>query len=226
MEDGTGGNWLALARDTATMIRARDAAIDLGATMFMRHEWFGRVGNKIYISETGHDETDWTNRIAQGGKISNGLKPFAEGNVIRDVHGRILVFDTETNRMDVHLECGFSSDSATVISNPDCVTPTKFGGRDCLIIHEDINWHDKGRVAAYASKKNKFYNELYVLDLTIENPTPDDVRRLAIAPMGAEFSGGVMSPDGSTLFINVMHPHSSNGKPYNRSATIAITGFK
>lgn len=225
-EDGLSGNWLALARDTATMIRARDAAIDLGASMFMRHEWLARLGDKIYIGETGHDETDWTNRVNQGGMISNALKPYATGNVIKDVFGRVLVFDATTNGMTTHLECGFSSDSTTCISNPDCITPTNIGGKDYLIIHEDINWHDKGRVPAYVSKKNKFYNEVFFLDLSIENPTPDDVKRFANAPMGAEMSGGVMSPDGSTLFINVMHPHSSNGNPYNRSMTVAITGFK
>ena len=224
-EAGGAGNWLALPRDTATMIRARDAAIDMGATMFMRHEWFGRIGNKMYISETGHDETDWTHRIEQGGKIANALKPFAQGNVLKDVFGRMLVFDTETNKMELLMECGYSSDSATVISNPDCVTPVKIGGRDYLLIHEDLNGHDKGRVPNYVSQKNRFYNELYLLDLSIKNPTPNDVKRIAIAPMGAEFSGGVMSPDGSTLFINVMHPHSSNGAPYNKSMTVAITGF-
>lgn len=225
LEDGSGGNWLPLARDTATMIRARDAAIDLGATMFMRHEWLARVGDKIYIGETGHDETDWTNRVNQGGKIANALKPYAEGNVVRDVFGRVLVFDVNTNSMATHLECGFSSDSSTCISNPDCITPTHIGGKDYLIIHEDINWHDKGRVPDYVSKKNKFYNEVYFLDLSIENPTANDVKRFISAPMGAEMSGGVMSPDGSTLFINVMHPHASNGNPYNRSMTVAITGF-
>jgi uncharacterized protein len=223
--EGTAGTWLPLARDTATMIRARDAAIELGATMYMRHEWFGRVGNKIYIGETGHDETDWSKRIKQGGNISHALQRKAEGNIVRDVHGRVLVFDTETDIMLTHLEGGIAKDGATVFSNPDCITPARLGGKDYIIIHEDINWNDKGRVPEHAYKKNKFYCELYFLDLSIEQPTLEDLKRFAIAPMGAELTGGIMSPDGSTLFLNVQHPHASNGAPYNRSITVAITGW-
>ncbi len=219
------GTWLPLARDTATMIRAREAAIELGATMYMRHEWFGRIGNKIYIGETGHDEEDWTNKINLGGNIAHALVQHSENNTVRDVYGRILVFDTETNTMKNHLEGGVSKDGATVFSNPDCVTTVRLGGKDYLIIHEDINWNDKGRVPEHAFKKNKFYCELYLLDLSIEQPTLEDLKRFAIAPMGAELTGGIMSPDGSTLFLNVQHPHASNGAPYNRSMTVAITGW-
>ncbi len=225
-EDGTSGDWISLPSDTTAMIRARDEAIERGATMFMRHEWIARVGNKIYIAETGHDKTDWSNRFAQGGIASYTLnKEHRSGNIMTDVYGRILVFDTETNEMKPLIEGGFSTDSATVFSNPDCVSATTLGGKPYLIIHEDINKNTLGRVAKYAENKNQYYNELFFLDLTIENPTVDDLKRFAISPMNAEFTGGIMSPDGSTLFLNVQHPHPKNGAPYNKSVTVAITGF-
>jgi len=55
-KDGTAGDWLAMPMDTASLLNPRDIAIDNGATMLMRHEWFARVGNKIYIAETGLKE--------------------------------------------------------------------------------------------------------------------------------------------------------------------------
>jgi uncharacterized protein len=227
-DDGKSGNWLALPRDTATMVRARDAAIEMGASMYVRHEWFARVGNKIYIGETGHDESDWSNRLKQGGvpgwHVKNNL--MADGKTMRDVWGRILVFDTETNQLSVHLEGGKSSDGKTLFSNPDCVEPIEIGGKMYLLIHEDLNWYDKGRNPAHFEKRKQFMNELYLLDLSIKNPTVDDLVRFAIAPPGAELTGGIMSPDGSTLFLNVQHPAATNTPPYHRSVTVAITGFK
>lgn len=226
--DGQSGEWLALPRDTATMIRARDAAIELGATMFVRHEWFVRIGTKIYIAETGHDRSDWSYRIKQGGVPAKHLYPnnVDKLNIMTDVFGRILVFDTETNKMEVVLEGGISKDGKTVFSNPDCITTIRMGGHDYLVIHEDINWYDKKRVPTHIEKRKQLVNELFFLDLSIENPTVEDLKRFAIAPIGAEFTGGIFSPDGSTLFLNVMHPNSNNSAPYNKSVTIAITGFK
>jgi secreted PhoX family phosphatase len=227
-EDGESGTWLALPRDTATMVRARDAAIEMGASMYVRHEWFARVGNKIYIGETGHDESDWSNRLKQGGvpgwHVKNNL--MADGKTMRDVWGRILVFDITTNKMSVHLEGGKSKDGKTLFSNPDCVEAIEIGGKMYLLIHEDLNWYDKGRNPMHIEKKKQFVNELFLLDLSLENPTVDDLVRFAIAPIGAEFTGGIMSPDGSTLFLNIQHPASTNNAPYNRSVTVAITGFK
>lgn len=225
-DDGSTGKWIEMPRDTAAMIKIRDIAIDSGATLFMRHEWLERIGNKIYITETGHDEEDWAEYIDRGANVAMALLPYMEGTVAHDVHGRILVFDTETNQMSTYLEGGFGQDSSKVFSNPDNITKVSFGGKDYLLFCEDLNGTDKGRIPEYAHKNGKYYTELYLLDLTIENPTVDDLFRFAIGPNRAELTGAMMSPDGSTLFLNVMHPHYSNGAPYDRSVTVAITGWE
>lgn len=225
-EDGSTGSWITLPRDTASLLKIRDIAIDSGATMFMRHEWFERVGNKIYITETGHDEEDWAKYINRGANVSMALLPYMTGTVAHDVHGRILVFDTETDQMSTYLEGGFSSDSSKVFSNPDNMTKVTLGGRDYLMICEDLNASDKGRIPAYADKAGKYYTELFLLDLTLENPTIEDLFRFAVGPNRAELTGVMMSPDKSTIFLNVMHPLSSNQAPFNRSITIAISGWE
>ncbi len=226
-KDGTAGDWLAMPMDTASLLNPRDIAIDNGATMLMRHEWFARVGNKIYIAETGHDSTDWSERVAQGGVPAKHLRDdhYKGDGVYTDYFGRVLVFDTETNKMSVHLEGGVSSDGKNVLSNPDCVSAVNLAGTDYLIIHEDINGNDYGRVSAAAYKKNHWYNELYFLDLSIENPTVDDAVLFAVTPMGAEFTGGLFTPDGKSLFLNIQHPFYGNGQPYNRAMTVVITGW-
>ena len=226
-QNGETGSWITLPRDMASMIRIRDIAIEMGASVFMRHEWVVRKGNLIYIAETGHDHTDWTIPMAKGAVPAKHYRDNLNvgGNVFEDVFGRILVFDTQTNKMSVLLEGGVGSDGATVFSNPDCITITNQGGKDYLVICEDINKNNKGRVPMHAQKKNHWYNELYFLDLSIKNPVVDDLARFAITPMGAEFTGAIFTKDNKTMFLNVQHPIWSNGKPYNRSSTIAITGW-
>lgn len=226
-EDGENENWIALPRDTTTWLNPRDVALSMGATMFMRHEWFARIGNDLYIAETGHDSTNWNKRIAQGGvPASHFVKSHQKGEgIFTDYYGRILKLNLETNELSVALEGGKGSDGKTVLSNPDCIYSTSIGGKDYLVIHEDINGNGHGRVPEYARKKNQWYTEIYFLDLSIENPTVDDLKRFAVSPQGAEFTGGIFTPDGKTYFVNVQHPFSRNKSPYNKSTTIAITGW-
>lgn len=221
------GSWITMPMDTASLINCRDEALNRGAAMMMRHEWFARIGDKLYIAETGHDSTDWSHRVAQGGVVADHIeKDHSKGNgVYTDYFGRVLVFDTKTDEMKVLIEGGEGSDGKTVMSNPDCISTVNLGRKNYLLLHEDINGNGYGRVSPTAYKKNKWFNELYFLDLDIEKPTVDDLVRFAITPMGAEFTGGVFTPDGKSLFLNIQHPFVRNKAPYNKSMTVVITGF-
>ena len=68
-------------------------------------------------------------------------------------------------------------------------------------------------------------NEMYFVDLDLENPTVDDAVRFVVAPQRAEMTGGVFTPNGNTFFVNIQHPGAMNKPPYNFSSTIAITGW-
>jgi hypothetical protein len=72
--------------------------------------------------------------------------------------------------------------------------------------------------------KKEFYNELYFLDMSIENPTVDDLMRFAIAPLGSETTGVIFLPNGD-MIMNVQHPKVTNPVPFNKSCTILIEGF-
>lgn len=225
--DGESGEWLDIPRDTNSLIHCREIAQSKGATVFIRHEWMEEVDGKFYICETGEDHFNWSKAKARGASVPN----YVEANLLKsgdeydDCYGRILRFDPETNKMDVYLEGGVFGDSSGVFSNPDCNTSVTFGGKTYLVMSEDINWYDRGRVDANAEKNRQMFNEIYFLDMSIENPGVDDLMRFCVAPKGAETTGVIFLPDGS-MIINVQHPSRGNPDPFNVSTTVLVSGFR
>jgi hypothetical protein len=67
--------------------------------------------------------------------------------------------------------------------------------------------------------------ETYLLDLSIPNPTFNNLIRITACSPGAEITGGV-AIDENTMLFNAQHPSTSNTFPYNNSLTYAISGFK
>ncbi|MBK7129440.1 MAG: DUF839 domain-containing protein [Crocinitomicaceae bacterium] len=222
--DGQGGDWIALPMDTVSLINCTKIAMEKGASMFIRHEWMQEVNGKIYITETGEDMFDWTDGISKGGTVPDYVMTglHRQGNEFDDPFGRILAFDPQTNSMRSYLEGGFFSDSSGCFSNPDCITSVTLGGRTYLVFCEDINGADRGRAGA---DNKTFFNELYFLDMSIENPTVDDLMRFAVTPKGTEGTGVIFLPDGS-MILNIMHPDKANPAPFNRSCTVLIEGFR
>lgn len=223
-EDAESGEWLELPNDSTSWYNIRNVAIEKGATMFIRHEWMTLVDGKLYISETGDDDFNWDKYVSKGGKTPHYMDKLKKDKQYDDVFGRILVFDPETNKMDIHLEAGMI-DSVHCFSNPDGLSHFEYGGKKYLLIQEDINWFNRGRVNLDAEKRRMFYNEVYLLDLSIDKPTVEDLVRFSAFPKGSEPTGGIFDADQKVLFLNVMHPWYSNIKPFNKSCTIAIYGF-
>lgn len=226
-EDGQSGEWIKLPQDSTSLLYIRDVAMEMGATVFIRHEWIEDYNGKLYISETGDDDFDWSKAINMGATIPSYVDRFHKsGNKYDDVFGRILEFDPATNKMRVYLECGRSvSDSSKVFSNPDCLTKVTMNGTTYLVMSEDINWYSKGRVDKETEARKMFVNELYWVDLAITEPTVDDALRFAVGPQGCETTGVIFTPDAKTMFMNIMHPWPGNRAPFNKSCTVAITGF-
>ncbi|MEM7040770.1 MAG: alkaline phosphatase PhoX [Bacteroidota bacterium] len=164
--------------------------------------------------------------IALGGRMAPHLERFHLGNgVYHDTNGRILKYDPKTERISIFLEGGPAKDDGSIhLSNPDNMALDS--KRNMLVIHEDINAMSEGRVPVHAARQNRLINEIYFLDLSIEKPTLDDLKRFAVAPAGAETTGGIWSPDFSTLFFNIQHPSPLNPPPFDLAGTVVVTGFK
>lgn len=224
--DGESGTWIELPMDTTSLVNCRKIAVQKGASLIIRHEWIEEINGKLYISETGEDFFNWDQSLALGGTVPNWVNYncINDEGKFDDLYGRVLEFDPSTNKMRSYLEGGVFSDSSGVFSNPDCNTSVSFGGKTYLVLSEDINWCDRGRVSKEAERKQEFYNEIYFLDMSIEYPSVDDLMRFAVAPKGAETTGVIFLPNGD-MIINVQHPSVSNPEPFNKSCTVLIEGF-
>jgi hypothetical protein len=225
-EDGESGEWLTIPMDTSSLVNCRKVAVEKGATLIIRHEWVEEINGKLYISETGEDHFSWKESMALGGTVPDYVRAnLAESETsFDDPFGRIVEFDPATNRMSSYLEGGFFSDSSGCFSNPDCNTSVSINGKHYLVISEDINWYDRGRAGEDAATTKDFYNEIYFLDMSIEEPVVDDLLRFCVAPRGSETTGVIFLPDGS-MVVNIQHPKAGNKAPFNRSVTVLIEGF-
>lgn len=230
--DAQSGSWIPMPMNLDTMINTTSVAMRRGATMFTRHEWVLDIGDKVYITETGNDNSGTLHRDAlrigraQGGRLAKHLESRVQSDSsLIDYYGRILRLDTATGKMDVFLEGGAGS-GGLHFSNPDCITKVTLGDKTYMVICEDINGTSQGRVSAAANTAGRTVNELYWLDMSIPNPTRNDLKRMLVGAAGAEITGARFTPDGKTIFVNVQHPTSSNAAPYNTSYTVAMWGYQ
>lgn len=223
---GEKGDWLPLPMDTISLKNANVTAMKLGVSLYQRHEWLTMVDNKIYISETGMDTANWDWAIELGALpaphfVSREQAP----GIFDDPYGRVLEYDLTTGVIRPYLEGGYSSDSSTNFSSPDCINHVSINDREYLVISEDIGAAGFGRMDEEAHQEGFWVNELFLLDLSIQNPTVDDLIRFAAAPTGSETTGIYFTEDQKTMFLNIQHPGENNPAPFNKSTTIAIRGY-
>lgn len=219
-------------------------AIAAGATVFNRLEWVAvdYTTGRVYMTETGRDDlgkaSGWRNAINGAAEAPNhhvaraaakGLSSPVDTNYT-DFYGRVLCYDPVTEEVTVHIEGGpeFTTSSVPAasypdkhLSNPDGLQFLNTGNKTYMIISEDLNGRSFGRMPD--SKLQVC--EAYLLDMSIQNPTVNDLVRISVTPEGAEITGACMTPDGKTMLINSQHPATSNTGVYANSLTYAVTGW-
>ena len=215
-------HWIKLPMQLDSLMDIRNIALRMGASYFLRMEWMTLVGQKMYITATGYDNFKMENVF--NGKPASHLLPFIKNNTIDQPYGSVLEFDLITNKITVLLNGGSGiKQPEKHFSNPDAITTVLKNGKTYLIIQEDIIYNTRGRVGKTALAEKIFVNEIYWLDLSIKNPTVDDLKRFAIAPNGSETTGGTfISGNSRYYFVNIQHPDANNPAPFNKSCTVVI----
>ena len=244
--DAAASKWVEIDNsDLNNMLNFDARAVSAGASMFNRIEWVTEIGGKVYFTETGRDNpaSRWAGEKAAGAVFApHHLDRAAEqslefGKTISpdsseywDYYGRVMMYDPATSQTSVFLEGGpyFTVDPSVGsypdkhLSNPDGLNKITINGKDYMLINEDLNGSSKGRTPSGISNRTC---ELFMLDMSISNPTLNDLVRIAVVPVGAEITGAIGTNDGKTILFNVQHPSTSNPFPFNNSLTVAITGW-
>ncbi len=249
-EANAADRWKELDVTNKGYLTINDQAVNFGCTMYNRIEWVAidTTTGYVYWTETGRDNpgSRWRDESGDGAVHSSytmaraqaqGTSPDSSDYV--DYYGRVVKYDPTTESTTVLIEGGpdFAADSVSLadyqnagitkhLSNPDGLNVMMIGGQSYLVICEDLNGNSHGRMPLSLTTNRTC--ELFLLDLSIENPTQEDLIRITATPFGAEITGACPTPDGKSLLVNSQHPRddqSLNVYPFNNSVTIAINGF-
>ena len=226
--DGS-GRWLALkhgengltaangfADQGEVLVKTRQAADRLGATMTDRPEWITHhpQTNQVYVALTNNARRGSTppsaNR-ADGTTTGSSARPPIDGANPRadNVMGHILRWDEDGDPAAL----SFKWDIFILAGNPKHEQENKrgnikgdmFGSPDglwfdpsgLLWIQTDVSTSTINR-GDYAGMGN---NQMLACDVATR-----EVRRFLVGPPGCEITGMTMTPDRRTLFINIQHP--------------------
>jgi uncharacterized protein len=243
------GTWIPLIHDTngltaangfadqaEVLIKARQAADRVGATMMDRPEWVSAnplVAGEVFLTLTNNSRRGTTTASSNnpdGTTTAGSARPPVDEVNPRAVNnwGHIVkwmeaggVASATAFTWDLFLIAGnphafpqpdpkggsSNITTANMFNSPDGIGFDSFGR---LWIQTDGSYTNTGD---YAGQGN---NQMLAAD-----PTTREVRRFLVGPSGCEITGLTFTPDRKTLFINVQHPGEVGTHP-NRPA--AYTG--
>lgn len=242
------GTWLPLVHDTngltvangfanqaEVLIKARQAADRLGATMMDRPEWVTanpKVAGEVLMALTNNNRrgttTASTNNPDGTTVGGSGRPPVDEANP-RAVNnwGHIIKWNetggnasATTFTWDIFLIAGnpqvfpqpnvkagsSTITTANMFNSPDGIGFDSFGR---LWIQSDGNYTNVGDFAGQGNNQ-----------MLAANPTTKEVRRFLVGPSGCEITGLTFTPDRKTMFINVQHPGEVGNHPNKPAAYI------
>ena len=213
------------------LIRARQAADRVGATMMDRPEWVSanpKNPAEAYITLTNNSRRGGTTSNQPDGSTPAGTSrpPVDEANPrANNVWGHILRWTGDGNdaaglsfTWDIFVVAGQPSvtdarapsaniSADNLFNSPDGLAFDDFGR---LWIQTDGSFSNSGDFAGMGN------NQMLVAD-----PQTQEIRRFLVGPAGCEITGITWTPDRTTMFVNVQHPGEVGSHP-NRPA--AYTG--
>ena len=205
------------------MMRARQAADRVGATMMDRPEWVAanpRKAGEVYVTLTNNSRRGGTSSNNTDGTTAAGSArpPADEANPrANNVWGHILRWneaggDATALGFDWDLFVLAGQPSITdarapssnitadnLFNSPDGLAFDSFGR---LWIQTDGNFSNTGDFAGMGN------NQMLVAD-----PATGEIRRFMVGPDGCEVTGITWTPDRKTLFVNIQHPGEVGSHP-------------
>ncbi len=205
------------------LIRSRQAADRVGATMMDRPEWVAanpKKAGEVLVTLTNNNRRGGTTSNEAAGTTTAGSArpPVDEANPrANNVWGHILRCNDAggdatalTFTWDLFLLAGQPSVAAprapssnvnadNLFNSPDGLAFDSFGR---LWIQTDGSYANSGDFA------NMGNNQMLVAD-----PTTKEIRRFLVGPSGCEVTGISFTPDRTTMFVNIQHPGELGSHP-------------
>jgi secreted PhoX family phosphatase len=207
------------------MIRTRQAADRVGATMMDRPEWVAANPKKpgeVFITLTNNNRrgtpTESSNR-PDGTSAAGSARPAVNDANPRsnNVWGQIVRWNeagadatATTFVYDIFVLAGLPSvtdgrkpsaniTAANIFNSPDGLGFDSFGR---MWIQSDGSFANVGDFAGMGN------NQMLAAD-----PTTKEIRRFLVGPSGCEITGMAFTPDRKTMFVNVQHPGEVGSHP-------------
>lgn len=236
------GNWVPLAFGTGgldaangfidqgdVVIRARQAADRLGATMMDRPEWIAanpKKAGELYIALTNNNRRGTTPASANnpaGTTVAGAARPAVDDANPRadNVWGHILRWNEAggdptalTFTWDIFMLGGnpqatpdranprsgsANVTAANMFNSPDGLA---FDASGRLWIQTDGSYANTGNFAGQGN------NQMLAADVS-----SGEIRRFLVGPSGSEVTGVTWTPDRKTMFVNFQHPGEHAGHP-------------
>lgn len=213
------------ANQAEVLIKARQAADRVGATMMDRPEWVAANRTKpgeVFLACTNNNRrgttTASTNNVNGSTTAGSARPPLDEanpravnnwGHVIRinemGADAAALTFNWDifviagNPSLDGAKKGSSNIDATNTFNSPDGIQVDPEGR---LWIQTDGQYSNTGD---YANQGN---NQMLVADITTKKIT-----RFLVGPAGCEVTGVCWTPDGRTMFINIQHPGEVGSHP-------------
>ncbi|CAG0992395.1 hypothetical protein BURK2_02466 [Burkholderiales bacterium] len=207
------------------LIRARQAADRLGATMMDRPEWIAahpKKGGEVFATLTNNNRrgtTPASSNAADGSTSAGGARPAVDEANPRSTNnwGHILRWNESggdasatTFNWDIYVLAGQPAvtgerapssniTAENLFNSPDGLA---FDGFGRLWIQTDGSFSNTGD---YANMGN---NQLLVGD-----PQTKEIKRFLVGPSGCEITGLTWTPDRKSMFLSVQHPGEVSNHP-------------
>jgi uncharacterized protein len=213
------------ANQADILIRARQAADRVGATMMDRPEWVAanpKKAGEVFLTLTNNNRrgtTPASANKADGTTAAGSARPAVDEANPREnnVWGHIVRWNENGAdatalgfSWDVFLMAGLPSVTGTRAPSSNITAENVFNSPDGLAfdsagrlwIQSDGSYANSGDFAGMGN------NQMLACD-----PTSKEVRRFLVGPSGCEITGVTFTPDRKTMFVNVQHPGEIGNHP-------------
>jgi secreted PhoX family phosphatase len=205
------------------LIRARQAADRVGATMMDRPEWVAvnpkKPGEAFLTLTNNNRRGGTTSNNADGSTTAGSARPPVDevnprannvwGHIVRWMDGNgdasalsftwdLFVMAGQPAVTDARAPSS-NINANNLFNSPDGLAFDSFGR---MWIQTDGSYSNTGDFAAMGN------NQMLVAD-----PTSKEIRRFLVGPSGCEITGISWTPDRKTMFVNVQHPGEVGNHP-------------